>query len=58
MNYFAHCGFSNVVGPQLELTLELNKQFLPVKNYNELENIDENVPFFDDNKLVKISLKK
>jgi hypothetical protein len=48
MNCFAHCGFSNVVSPQPELT-ELDEQFFFVQNHNEFENIDENAPCFDDN---------
>ena len=45
MNCFAHCGFSNFIGPQPELT----EKFLFVQNHNEFENIDENAPCFDDN---------
>ncbi|KAE9522886.1 hypothetical protein AGLY_016697 [Aphis glycines] len=46
MNCFAHCGYSNFIGPQPELT-ELDEQI--VQNHNEFENIDENAPCFDDN---------
>jgi len=48
MNCFVHCGFSNLISPQLELT-ELNEQFLLIQNHNEFENIDENDPCFDNN---------
>ncbi|KAL4096550.1 hypothetical protein QTP88_021480 [Uroleucon formosanum] len=48
MNCFAHCGFSNFIGPQPELT-ELDEQSFFVQNHNEFENIDENAPCFDDN---------
>jgi len=46
MNCFAHCGFSNFVGPQPELT-ELNEQSLLIKNHNKFENND--APCFDNN---------
>ncbi|KAL4091075.1 hypothetical protein QTP88_025816 [Uroleucon formosanum] len=48
MNCFAHCGFSNFIGPQPELT-ELDEQYFFVQNHKEFENIDENAPCFDDN---------
>lgn len=44
MNRFAHGGFSNFVGSQPEL----NEQFFLIQNHIEFENIDENVPCFDN----------
>jgi len=51
---FDHCGFLNFVGPQPELSSELNEHFAPVEDHDKFENINENALCFDDNEDMKM----